>query len=177
MQVSLLRTRLTACQQEVRRLTELREQEGRAQAQALAAAKAKAGRGGDRSSTSSSTSADGAARNLLSKMRLSVIAPVINITTGGGGVDTAGRSDALHGMKPKMPAAQVRSVVEQDILPRFARLYVQGPDGDAGGGGGGQEGGGVALLGPDGAPLEQFLQDMQQRMCGNLQAQLKDVFA
>lgn len=106
-------------------------------------------------------------RALHAAIRLSVVAPTVNVYLSDFGASTA-KSNSLVVCKPPPPRERIREVVESEILPQFTMLIVAGSEKQDDSGDGGGQGT---------PPIEPWVRELLQSMQAKLTQQLRGVYS
>ena len=85
-----------------------------------------------------------------SSVRLCVVAPTVNVTFG----------DQVLSYKAPLPRERIKSTLELQVLPNFAKGFIQQKEGVA----------------PDGSPMDDWLREMTVTMQGSIEKHLAKVF-
>lgn len=85
-----------------------------------------------------------------SSVRLCVVAPTVNVTFG----------DQVLSYKAPLPKERIKSTLELQVLPNFAKGFIQQKEG----------------LAPDGSPMDDWLKEMTVTMQGSIEKHLSRVF-
>ena len=85
-----------------------------------------------------------------SSVRLCVVAPTVNVTFG----------DQMLGYKAPLPKERIRTTLESQVLPNFAKSFIQERESTA----------------PDGTSMDDWLKDMTVTMQGSIEKHLAKVF-
>ena len=83
-------------------------------------------------------------------MRLCVVAPTVNVTFG----------DQVLSYKAPLPKERIRNSLELQVLPNFAKSFIQEREGVA----------------PDGGSMDEWLKEMTVTMQGSIEKHLSRVF-